>query len=99
MKHVIDDEELILREIVPSPPATDSFIEPLPLIDDSGTIVVRGFQQELREEMLELYFTDKARSGGGPVDNIMIKDKEAFVVFTDQASKHSYNILGKIDFN
>ena len=93
MKHVIDDEELTLKAIIPSPPATDSFIEPPPLIDDGGTVVVRGFQQELSKDMLDLYFTHKAKSGGGPVDNIVIKDKEAFIVFTDQASKHSYKII------
>ena len=26
-------------------------------------------------------------SGGGPIDKIMMNEKEAFIVFTDQASK------------
>ena len=92
MKHVIDGEEVTVKEIIPLPPATDSFTEMPPLSDDSGTIVVRGFTQTVSKEMLELYFTHEAKSGGGPVDNIVIKEKEAFVMFTNQASRHSWNI-------
>ena len=95
-KHVIDDEELILREIIPSPPPTDSFTELPPLVDNGGTVVVRGFHQTISKEMLELYFTHEAKSGGGPVDDIVIKGKEAFVVFTDQASMHIAKILDKM---
>ena len=52
-----------------------------------GTVVVRGFQQPVHEDKLELYFTNEAKSGGGPIDEIVIKEKEAFIVFTDQASR------------
>ena len=92
MKHVIDGEEVTVKEIIPLPPATDSFTEMPPLSDDSGTIVVRGFTKTVSKEMLEVYFTHEAKSGGGPVDNIVIKEKEAFVMFTNQASRHSWNI-------
>ena len=88
LKHVIDGEELALNQIVQSPPATEPVAELLPpLISDSGTVVVRGFQQPIYKDMLELYFTNEAKSGGGPIDDIVIKEKEAFVVFTDQTSK------------
>ena len=87
MKHVIDGQELTLRRIVPSPPATEFSTELPPLInDDSGAVVVRGFQQEVRKGVLELYFTHEVLSGGGPIDKIMIKEKEAYIVFTDKAS-------------
>ena len=87
MKHVIDDQELTLRQIVSSPPATDLFTELPPLTNDSGTVVVRGFQQEVHKDVLELYFTHEPLSGGGPIDKIVMNEKEAFIVFTDQASK------------
>ena len=84
MKHVIDDQELTLK---PLPPGTDSlFTELPPLISDSETVVVRGFQEEIHEDMLDLYFTHEAMSGGGPIDKIVIKEKEAFIVFTDRTS-------------
>ena len=86
MKHVIDSHELTLRRIAPSLPATDFSTELPPLINDSGTIVVRGFQQEVHKDMLELYFTHEKMSGGGPIDKIVTKEKEAYVVFSDQAS-------------
>ena len=87
-KHVIDEEELSLRQIVQSPPATEPVTELLPpLISDSGTVVVRGFQQPVHKDELELYFTNEAKSGGGSIDEIVIKEKEAFIVFTDQASR------------
>ena len=87
MKHVIDDQELTLTLIVPSPPATDSlFTELPPLISDSGTVVVRGLQQEIHKDVLELYFTHEAISGGGPIDKIVIKEKDIFIVFTDRTS-------------
>ena len=87
-KHVIDEEELSLRQIVQSPPATEPVTELLPpLISDSGTVVVRGFQQPVHKDKLELYFTNETKSGGGPIDEIVIKEKEAFIVFTDQASR------------
>ena len=84
-KHIIDGEELSLNQIAP---ATEPVTELLPpLISDSGTVVVRGFQQPIHKEVLELYFTHEAKSGGGPIDEIVIKEKEVFIVFTDQASK------------
>ena len=87
-KHVIDDEELYLRRIVQSPPATEPVTElQPPLISDSGTIVVRGFQQPVHKDWLDLYFTNEAKSGGGPIDEIVIIEEEAFIVFTDQASR------------
>ena len=86
--HIIDGEELSLNQIVQSPPATEPVTELMPpLISDSGTVVVRGFQQPIHKEVLELYFTHEAKSGGGPIDEIVIKEKEAFIGFTDQASK------------
>ena len=91
-KHVIDGQELSLKQIVQSPPATEPVTEQLPpLISDSGTIVIRGFQQPIHKDMLDLYFTHEAKSGGGPIDEIVIKEKEAFIVFTDQAGKLYFN--------
>ena len=91
-KHVIGGEELFLKKIVQSPPAAEPVTELLPpLIGDSRTVVVRGFQQPVHKDWLDLYFTHEVKSGGGPIDEIMIKEKEAFIVFTDQASKLYFN--------
>ena len=94
MKHVIDGQELTLRQIVPSP--ADSFTELPPLISGSGTVIVRGFQQEMHKDMLELYFTHEAKSGGGPIDKIVMKEKEAFIVFTDQASRVIIQLINDV---
>jgi len=89
MKHVIDDQELFLKQVVPSPPPTESFSELPPLINDGDTIVVRGFEQPLSKGILNLYFTNEVISGGGPINRIVTKEKEAFIVFTDQSSRLS----------
>ena len=85
MKLVSGDEELSPKQVAPLPSATDSFTEIAPFINDSKTVVVRGFQQTVYEDMLELYFTHEAMSGGGPIDKIVIK--EAFIVFTNPTSR------------
>ena len=73
------------------PPATESYIKPLTMINDGGTVVVRGFQQPMHESMLDLYFTNELKSGGGPIDRIVMKEKEIFVMFTDQESRFILN--------
>lgn len=83
-KHVIDEQDLSIKEL---PPAIESSIEPFSMVNDGGTVVVRGFQQPVHESMLDLYFTNELKSGGGPIDRIVMKEKEIFVVFTDQESR------------
>ena len=53
--------------------------------DCTYTVVVRGFQQPISQEMIELYFTNSSKSGGGDISNIVMKEKEIFIVFTNQA--------------
>ena len=95
MKHVIDDQELSLKQIVQSPPTTESFTELPLLVNDSGTVVIR-FQQLIHEDMIKQYFTNESLSGGGPIDKIVMKEKEAFIVFTDQASKFIIESMYKL---
>ena len=98
-KHIIDGEELFLKQIVQSAPTTESFTELPPLINDGGagqvavsrTVVVSGFQHPIHEYILELYFTNETKSGGGPVDKIMTKEKEVYITFTDQTSRLNIN--------
>ena len=69
---------------------------PLPMINDGGTVVVRGFQQPMHESMLDLYFINELKSGGGPIDRIVMKEKVIFVMFADQESRFilkSYNFI------
>ena len=86
MKLFTGDEELSSKQVAPLPSATRSFTGTPPFINDNNGVVVRGFQQTMHEDVLELYFTHEAMSGGGPIDKIMIKEKEAYIVFTDKAS-------------
>ena len=59
-----------------------------PSVDYSScTVVVRGFQQPLGQEMIELYFTNTSKSGGGEITDFVMREKEVYVVFTDHASK------------
>ena len=82
MKHVVDGQELSLELVkqppVPEPPVT------LPLVTDGHTVVVRGFQQLIHKDMMDLYFTNPAKSGGGDITDIVMREKEVFIVFTDQ---------------
>jgi len=82
MKHFIGGQELSLEQVkqLPVPETTAT----LPLITDAGTIVVRGFQQPISKGIVELYFTNTSKSGGGEIANILIREKEMFIVFTDQ---------------
>ena len=86
--HFIDGQELSIKQTSQSPHETGSFSEPLPLFSDSRTIVVRGFQQPIHKDALDLYFTNELKSGGGPIDRIVMKEKEIFIVFSDQASMY-----------
>ena len=95
MKHVIDGQELSLKQIVQSPPTTESFTELPLLVNDGGTIVIR-FQQLIHEDMIKQYFTNETLSGGGPIERIVMKEIEAFIVFTDQASKFIIESMYKL---
>ena len=83
MKHVVDGQELSLHQVkqLPVPETTAT----LPPITDGGMVVVRGFQQPISQDMMELYFTNTSKSGGGDVADIVMREKEVFILFTDQA--------------
>ena len=53
--------------------------------DCTCTVAVRGFQQPISQEMMELYFTNASKSGGGDISDIVMKEKEIFIMFTNQA--------------
>jgi len=82
MKHFIGGQELSLEQVkqLPVPESTAT----LPVVNDNGTIVVRGFQQPINKEIMELYFTNTSKSGGGKIADIVIREKEVFIVFTNR---------------
>jgi len=83
MKHVIDGQDLSLKK-VKQPPVPETTTPPL--VTDGGTIVVRGFQHPISQEMMDLYFTNPLKSGGGEITKIVMREKEVYIVFTDQSS-------------
>jgi len=83
MKHVIDGVDLSLEQVL-QPPVPET-TPTLPLVSDGGTIVVRGFQHPIHQEMVDLYFTNASKSGGGEITDIVMREKEVYIVFTDQA--------------
>ena len=82
MKHVIDGHELSLKQV--KQPQVPDITATLPLVTGGGTVVVRGYQHPISQEMIDLYFTNASKSGGGKIANIVIREKEVYIVFTEQ---------------
>ncbi|KAK3606049.1 hypothetical protein CHS0354_006394 [Potamilus streckersoni] len=68
-----------------------------PVIEDENenydpsktTIEIRGISKDITTEMLELYFENKKRSGGGPVSSIERTDKVALITFESEADTNT----------
>jgi len=75
-------------QLVPQPVVTTS--EQLyPPLDVMDTVLVKELSPTHDESVLKLYFTNKKKSGGGDVTNIVIKEKIALVSFVDPNGKES----------
>jgi len=48
-------------------------------------IIVKGEVEDVGQEALELYFTNKKRCGGGEIVNILLEDKQATITFKDSS--------------
>ena len=82
MKHVIDGHELSLKQV--KQPQVPDIAATLPLVTGGGTIVVRGYQHPISQEMIDLYFTNASKSGGGEIADIVMREEEVYIVFTEQ---------------
>ncbi|KAL3865265.1 hypothetical protein ACJMK2_006878 [Sinanodonta woodiana] len=49
----------------------------------SSTVEVRGFSKKTSQELMEMYFENSRRSGGGDVEEVMIKDEVAYITFKE----------------
>jgi len=73
-------------QLVPQPVVTTS--EQLyPPLDVMDTILVKGLSSTHDESVLNFYFTNKKKSGGGDVTSIVIKGEIAYVSFVDPNGK------------
>ena len=56
----------------------------------TNCILVRGLAANTSKDMVELYFENSRKSGGGPVSDVQIDTEEncAVVIFEEYASRH-----------
>ena len=59
----------------------------MPVENEEKTVEVRGLPEEVDKELLSLYFTNKRRSGGGPLVSVEKKGDHAFLVFEEAEGK------------
>ncbi len=54
-------------------------------------ILVQGLEADTSRDMIELYFENQRKSGGGPVNEVEVNEEEntAFVSFEDWQSKYN----------
>ncbi|KAL3865242.1 hypothetical protein ACJMK2_006857 [Sinanodonta woodiana] len=49
----------------------------------SNTVEVKGFSKNTSQELMEIYFENSRRSGGGDVEEVTIRDEVAYVTFME----------------
>ncbi|CAN8218485.1 unnamed protein product [Coccothraustes coccothraustes] len=50
----------------------------------SAVVVTTAFGEEIEDEILEMYFESKRRSGGGPIESYVKKDDQVIITFQDE---------------
>ncbi|KAL3865277.1 hypothetical protein ACJMK2_006890, partial [Sinanodonta woodiana] len=66
----------------------------------SNTVEVRGFSKKTSQELMEMYFENSLRSGGGDVEEVMISDEIAYITFKEAevaqrvASQNNHQVDG-----
>ena len=49
-----------------------------------NTVLVKGLNAQYHSKpMLELYFTNEAKCGGGTITEIIVKDDEAYITYAE----------------
>ncbi|XP_041329046.1 protein mono-ADP-ribosyltransferase PARP14-like isoform X1 [Pyrgilauda ruficollis] len=51
---------------------------------NSAVVVTTAFGEEIEDEILEMYFESKRRSGGGPIESYVKKDDQVIITFQDE---------------
>ncbi|XP_062354386.1 protein mono-ADP-ribosyltransferase PARP14-like [Cinclus cinclus] len=51
---------------------------------NSAVVVTTAFGEEIEEEILEMYFENKRKSGGGPIESYVKKDEQVIITFQDE---------------
>ncbi|KAL3865238.1 hypothetical protein ACJMK2_006853 [Sinanodonta woodiana] len=66
----------------------------------SNTVEVRGFSKKTSQELMEMYFENSRRSGGGNLEEVKIRDEVAYITFKEAevaqrvASRSSHQVDG-----
>ena len=67
-------------QLVMSEPAMGEQLHPVTSADN--TLLVKGLNSQYHAEIaLDLYFSNQAKSGGGDIVEIMLKDTEAYITY------------------
>ncbi|XP_063256979.1 protein mono-ADP-ribosyltransferase PARP14-like [Prinia subflava] len=51
---------------------------------NSAVVVTTAFGEEIEDEILEMYFENKKKSGGGPIESCVKKDQQVIITFQDE---------------
>ena len=64
----------------------------------STTVEVRGLSKKTSQELMEMYFENSRRSGGGDVEEVMIKDEVAYITFKEAEGAYlcTFNFLYRV---
>ncbi|KAL3865256.1 hypothetical protein ACJMK2_006870, partial [Sinanodonta woodiana] len=66
----------------------------------SNTVAIRGFSKKTSQELMEMYFENSRRSGGGDLEEVKIRDDVAYITFKEAevaqrvASRSSHQVDG-----
>ena len=80
---------------VPVQSQTDDDAERLPIEDQSTRVLVSGVDSKLTKEVLENYFENKRRSGGGRTKMVTLipEENKAVIEFEDSSGKYQGRLL------
>ncbi|KAI0210543.1 hypothetical protein LSAT2_004740 [Lamellibrachia satsuma] len=78
---------------VPAPSTVPASSPDLPLSTSTTAILVSGIKQTTDEEVLKLFFENRRRSGGGPVQNVDYRKSTGRAVITFYDDKDSKRVL------
>lgn len=51
---------------------------------NSAIVVTTAFGEEVGDEILEMYFENKRRSGGGTIESYVKKDQQVIITFQEE---------------
>ncbi|XP_070539471.1 protein mono-ADP-ribosyltransferase PARP14-like [Ptychodera flava] len=96
--HSLAGSELTVKQFVPSVKQPDEKDMEGAVQVDPCKILVTGFKKDTSKETLELYFESKRKSGGGPVEEIEMRDDGTFVI-KFESSEVAERVLSRDNHN